>query len=208
MKASIFKFFLTAFSIAALMGFPVLLQQADARGGGFRGGGGGGFSGGSFRGGGGYASGPRGGAVAEGPRGGVAVEGPRGGVAAEGPSGAGVARGPEGGAAVRGPGGYGAAVGPEGGVAVRGPEGSYAQGAYGATTVTVNRGWDAYYGAGAVAVGAVAAGLAIGTAVGSVPSYATGVTVGGDDYYVADGVYYQTCLNGADVYYCVVEPPH
>jgi hypothetical protein len=118
--------------------------------------------------------------------------------------------GPEGGAAVRGPGGYGAAVGPEGGAAVRGPEGSYAQGAYGGTAVSVNRGWGAYYGAGAgaVAVGAAAAGLAIGAAVGSIPDYATTVTVGGEDYYQADGVYYQTCLDGADVNYCVVAAPH
>ncbi len=122
--------------------------------------------------------------------------------------------GPEGGAAVRGPGGYGAAVGPEGGAAVRGPGGTYAEGAHGGSAVTVNQGWGAYYGPGygAVAAGAVvgaaAAGLAIGTVVDSIPDYATTVTVGGEDYYVADGAYYQTCIQGSDVDYCVVAAPH
>ena len=68
MKQSGFKFLITAILAAALVGFPFLLDKADARGfggGGFHGGGGGGFhggggyhgaggfSGGSFRGGGG-----------------------------------------------------------------------------------------------------------------------------------------------------------
>ena len=101
-------------------------------------------------------------------------------------------------------------MGPDGGAAVRGPEGTYAQGAYGGTTVNVNQGWGAYYGpgygAGAVAAG-VAAGLAIGSSVASLPDAADTIVVGGQDYYVADGVYYQPCYVGADVYYCVVAAP-
>lgn len=116
--------------------------------------------------------------------------------------GGGWATGPRGGAAVRGPGG---------GAAVRGPGGTYVRG--GGNTynrnVTVNQGWGAWGGYGA---GAVAAGVAAGVAVGSVaatlpPSYQT-VVVSGQNYYYANGAYYQPCYQGAEVSYCVVANPN
>jgi hypothetical protein len=41
----------------------------------------------------------------------------------------------------------------------------------------------------------------------SLPANATAVVVAGQNYYVADGVYYQECFMGSDVYYCVVPAP-
>lgn len=169
-------FILYVILVAALMGFPFFMQQADARGGGGGFHGGGGFSGGSFRGGGGYAEGPRGGGVAEGPRGGVA------------------ARGPEGGAVARGP---------EGGVAARGPDGDvYAEGHRAASD------WDHFHGPGwdnAVA-GAAANAAAVGF-TDTLPVGATAVVVGDQNYYVANGVYYQECYMGSEVNYCTVPDP-
>jgi len=111
---------------------------------------------------------------------------------------------------------------------VKGPEGNYAaEGRYGGTyegyhggsyyhgnvnvtqNVNVNHGWGAYYGPGwgAVAAGA-AAGLAVGAMAASLPAAAQPVVINYQNYYVADGTYYQPCYNGAEVNYCVVENPN
>ena len=191
MKHFNFTLLMTAILTIALAWSPFLLDQAKARGfrggggGAVRGGGAGGFSGGSFRGGGGYAQGPRGGTVAQGPRGGTVAQGPRGGVAARGPGGAGAAQLPAGGNYYRG-----------------------------STTVnrnvTVNQGWGAwggYYRPGAVAAG-VAAGVAIGATVAYLPPAYQTVVVNSQTYYVANGAYYQSCYQGAEVSYCVVSNPY
>src|SRR5882672_229217 len=78
----------------------------------------------------------------------------RGAAVYHGPNGGAAAVGPRGGVAVRGPGGAAAYRGPYGGAAVRGPNGAWA-----ARTPTVYGG--AYY-----RPGAVAAGVAVGAAVG------------------------------------------
>ena len=191
--------------VAALMGFAFFLQQADARGGG------GGFSGGTFRGSGGYVEGPRGGAVAEGPRGGVAARGPdggavargpEGGVAARGREGGGVAEGPRGGVAVRGSGGGAVARGPEGGIAARAPDGAVIAGGGRATDD-----WGHFYGPGWDRVVAGAPADVPVSMTDSLPANATAVVVAGQNYYVADGVYYQECFMGSDVYYCTVPDP-
>jgi hypothetical protein len=73
----------------------------------------------------------------------------------------------------------------------------------------VNQGWGGYYGSGwgAAAAGA-AAGLAVGAAVASLPYAAQPVVVNNQNYYQADGTYYQPCYQGADVSYCVVDDPN
>lgn len=182
------------FLVMILAGFPFFAGHADARGrfggGAVRGFGAGGFSGGSFARGGGYATGPRGGAAAVGPRGGAAAVGPRGG------------------AAVRGPAGYGAARGPAGGTATRGPGGTYVNGRPSGNTynrnVTVNQGWGAWGGYGR---GAVAAGVAAGAFVASLPYAYQTTVVSGQTYYVANGAYYQQCYQGTEVGYCAVTQP-
>jgi hypothetical protein len=182
-------FILSAVLVAALIGFPFHLQAAG------RGGGGGGFSGGSFRGGGGYVEGPRGGAAVRGPEGGTAVKTPDGAVRAEGSGG---------GTAVRGPGGAAVARGPEGGVAVKGPDGRvYAEGS-GARAAGE---WDHFYGPAwdnAVAASGASGAMSFTDAL---PDNATTVVVDGQTYYVSAGVYYQECMMGSDVIYCVVAPP-
>jgi hypothetical protein len=77
----------------------------------------------------------------------------------------------------------------------------------------VNQGWGAYTGAGwgAAAAGAAvgaAAGLAVGASVAYLPPEATPIVVNNQNYYVANGSYYQPCYEGADVNYCVVENPN
>jgi hypothetical protein len=75
--------------------------------------------------------------------------------------------------------------------------------------VNVNQGWGAYTGAGwgAAAAGA-AAGLAVGAVLSSLPPAAQPIVVNNENYYAADGVYYQPCYQGADVNYCVVDNPN
>jgi hypothetical protein len=122
--------------------------------------------------------------------------------------------------------------GPEGNVAAEGAHGGtysgqgYHGGSYSGSNVNVNTanvnvnrnvnvsgsGWGGYYGPGwgGVAAGAAvgaAAGLAIGASIASLPPAATQVVVYGQPYYRASGVYYQPCYVGADVSYCVVDPP-
>ena len=108
-------------------------------------------------------TGPRGGSYAAGPRGAVA-EGPRGGVAAEGRYGGAAVRGPAGNAAVRSPYGNSAVRGPEGNVAVTG-RGYPAQPVYPVARppAAVYRPVPVY--PGYPAVGAAAAGVAVGAAV-------------------------------------------
>jgi hypothetical protein len=43
--------------------------------------------------------------------------------------------------------------------------------------------------------------------VGSLPAAAEPVVVANQDYYLADGVYYQPCYQGPVVNYCVVANP-
>ena len=180
-------FILSAVLVAALIGFPFHLQAAG------RGGGGGGFSGGSFRGGGGYVEGPRGGVAVRGPEGGTAVKTPDGAVRAEGPGGAEVARGPGGGVVAKGP---------EGGMAVKTPDGTVIAGG----SRPAND-WDHFYGpAWDNAVAASGASGAI-SFTDTLPDNATTVVVDGQTYYVSNGVYYQECMMGSDVVYCVVAPP-
>jgi len=218
-------FILSAVLVAALTGFPFHLQAAG------RGGGGGGFSGGSFRGGGGYVEGPRGGAAVQGPEGGTAVKTPDGAVRAEGSGGGEYARGPGGGAAVRGPeggvavktpdgavraegprggeaargsGGGAVARGPEGGVAVKTPDGRvYAEGS-GARAASD---WDHFYGPAWDNAEAAAGASGAMSFTDTLPDNATTVEVDGQTYYVANGVYYQECMMGSDVIYCVVPNP-
>ena len=67
-----------------------------------------------------------------------------------------------------------------------------------------------FRGDGGVAVGpdgGVAVRAPGGRYVAVLPDGATRVLVGGQGYYVADGVYYQPCYVGADVNYCVVGAP-
>jgi len=134
------------------------------------------------RGGGGYSGGSfrGGGGYAEGPRGGAVAVGPRGGAVAEGPRGGVAAKGAYGGAAVRGPGG---------------------QTAYRA---------GGYYGPGyrAPVYGGVAAAVAVGTVVGTLPAAAAALSVAGQRYYYDGGTYYQSCYQGTDVNYCVVADPN
>jgi len=181
-------FILSAILVAALIGIPFLLQAAGR-------GGGGGFSGGSVREGGGTVQGSPGGEVARGPEGGVAVKAPDGAARAEGPGG---------GKAIRGPGGEAVARGPEGGVAVKGPDGVVHAEGSGARAVSD---WDHFYGPGWN--NAVAAAGTSGTMsfTDTLPDDVTTVVVGGQNYYVSNGVYYQECLMGSDVNYCVVAPP-
>lgn len=72
--------------------------------------------------------------------------------------------------------------------------------------------WGGYYGPGygygAAAVAGAAAGLAVGAAIATLPDYATTVVVNNQTYYEADGTYYRTCYQGADVSYCVVADPN
>lgn len=108
------------------------------------------------------------------------AEGPRGGAVAVGPRGGAVAEGPRGGAAVRGPGG---------------------QTAYRA---------GGYYGPGyrGPGYGGVAAAIAVGTVVGTLPAAAVALSVAGQRYYYDGSAYYQTCYQGTDVSYCVVQDPN
>jgi hypothetical protein len=177
---------LSAVLLAALIGFPFHLQAAGR-------GGGGGFSGGSFRGGGGYVEGPRGGVAVRGPEGGTAVKTPDGAVRAEGPSGGEVARGPGGGAVAKGP---------EGGIAVKTPDGAVIAGG----TRPAND-WDHFYGPAwdsAVAASGASGAMSF---TDTLPDDTTTVVVDGQTYYVSNGVYYQECMMGSDVLYCVVVPP-
>jgi hypothetical protein len=41
----------------------------------------------------------------------------------------------------------------------------------------------------------------------TLPDDATTVVVDGETYYVSKGVYYQECMMGSDVIYCVVPAP-
>ena len=41
----------------------------------------------------------------------------------------------------------------------------------------------------------------------TLPDNVTTVVVDGQTYYVSNGVYYQECMMGSDVLYCVVAPP-
>ena len=53
-------------------------------------------------------------------------------------------------------------------------------------------------------------GAAAGGSVGftdTLPADVTAVVVGGQNYYVSKGVYYQECFMGSDVNYCVVPAP-
>lgn len=182
------SFILSAILVIALTGFPFLLDAAGRRGGG-------GFSGGSLREDGGTVEGPRGGEVYRGPEGGTAVKAPDGAARAEGPGG---------GKAVRGPDGAAVARGPEGGVAVKAPGGAvYAEGS-GARTASD---WGHFYGpawSNAVAEAGTSGAMSF---TDTLPDDATAVVVGGQNYYVSKGVYYQECFMGSDVYYCVVAAP-
>jgi hypothetical protein len=112
-----------------------------------------------------------------------------GGGYATGPRGGAVAVGPRGGVAARGPYGGAAAVGPRGGTAYRrGP----------------------YYGPGyrAPGYGAVAAGVAIGAVVATLPARAAALSVASQTYYYDGSNYYQKCYQGTDVNYCVVANPN
>ena len=60
---------------------------------------------------------------------------------------------------------------------------------------------------GAAAAGA-AVGLAAGAVAASLPYSAQPVVVNNQNYYFADGTYYQPCYQGADVNYCVVDNPN
>ncbi len=183
-------FVLSVVLVSMLIGFPFHLQAAG------RGGGGGGFSGGSFRGGGGYVEGPRGGAAVRGPEGGTAVKTPDGAVRAEGSGG---------GEAARGPGGGAVAKGPEGGVAVKTPGGAvYAEGSGGRAASD----WDHFYGPAwdnAVAASGASGAMSF---TDTLPDNTTTVVVDGQTYYVSNGVYYQECMMGSDVVYCVVPNPN
>ena len=121
-----------------------------------------------------------GGGYATGPRGGGVAVGPRGGAVAEGPRGGVAARGPYGGAAARGPGGA---------TAYR-PGGYYGPG---------------YRGPG---YGGVAAGIAVGAVVATLPARAAALSVAGQTYYYDGSAYYQSCYQGTDVSYCVVPDPN
>jgi hypothetical protein len=198
-------FILSAVLVAALIGFPFHLQAAG------RGGGGGGFSGGSFRGGGGYVEGPRGGVAVRGPEGGTAVKTPDGAVRAEGSGGGEFARGPGGGAAVEGPGGGTAVRGPGGGVVAKGPEGGVAVKTPDGTVIAGGsrpaNDWDHFYSPAwdnAVAASGASGAMSF---TDTLPDNVTTVVVDGQTYYVSNGVYYQECMMGSDVLYCVVAPP-
>ena len=186
---------LSVILVSVVTGFPFHLQAAGR-------GGGGGFSGGSFRGGGGYVEGPRGGAAVRGPEGGTAVKTPDGAVRAEGPGGGEVARGPGGGVVAKGPGGGTVAKGPEGGMAVKTPDGTVIAGG----SRPAND-WDHFYGPAwdnAVAASGASGAMSF---TDTLPDDTTTVVVDGQTYYVSNGVYYQECMMGSDVVYCVVVPP-
>ncbi len=70
-------------------------------------------------------------------------------------------------------------------------------------------GWGPYYGGGwGAAAGGVAAGLAIGAIVGSLPAAAAALSVAGQTYYYDGDNYYQACYQGSDSSYCVVPDPN
>jgi len=66
-------------------------------------------------------------------------------------------------------------------------------------------GWDDYYGPYGDGFGGE---FVVGTVVGLLPETAEPVVVSGQSYYEDDGVYYQPCYQGADMSYCVVDPPN
>ena len=70
-------------------------------------------------------------------------------------------------------------------------------------------GWGAYHGGGwgGAAAGA-AAGLAVGTVVGALSAGAQPLVVGGQTYYYENDTYYQSCYQGSDSSYCVVQNPN
>ena len=56
--------------------------------------------------------------------------------------------------------------------------------------------------------GGVAAGIAVGAVVGTLPARAAVLSVAGQRYYYDGSVYYQQCYQGTDVNYCVVPDPN
>jgi hypothetical protein len=98
-----------------------------------------------------------------------------------GPRGSEIAEGPLGGVAAEGPRGGGIAEGPGGARVAVGPDGR----------AIARTGRGAYWG----------------PPVDAVPDDADDVTVGDQEYWVSNGVYYQQCYVGSDVYYCVVPAP-
>jgi hypothetical protein len=103
-----------------------------------------------------------------------------------------------GGGYAEGPRGGAVAEGPRGGVAARGPEGGTAYRAGG------------YYGPGyrGPGYGGVAAGIAVGTVVATLPAAAAARYIAGQRYYYDGSAYYQPCYQGTDVSYCVVPDPN
>jgi hypothetical protein len=116
--------------------------------------------------------------------------------------GGGYAEGPRGGAMAVGPRGGAVAEGPRGGVAARGAYGGEAARGPGGTTVYRPGG---YYGPG---YRGVAAGIAVGAVVGTLPAAAVALSVAGQRYYYDGSAYYQPCYQGTDVSYCVVADPN
>ncbi len=182
--------FWSLFVVALLVGLPCLCSEAQARGGfgGFHGGGG--FSGGSFREGGGYAQGPRGGAVAEG-SGEVRMPGP--------PVGARPTEAP-------------LAAGRQEGLWRRGHQRVGGRDCLSGQRLL----WGSPHGVSPRQLGGLlwpqiwrgAAGLAVGTVVGTLPAAAAARTIAGRRYYYDGIAYYQPCYEGTDVNYCVVADPN
>jgi hypothetical protein len=76
-------------------------------------------------------------------------------------------------------------------------------------------GWGPYYGGGGAWAGAAAgaaagavAGLAMGALVSSLPSNAQPMIVNNQNYYYDGTNYYQSCFQGSDSGYCVVQDPN
>lgn len=174
------KYLLTFILAIALLGLPVLLEEAQARGGG-RGDGGGGRGGGARVSGGGGHRGDMGGGGFQG------------------------ASRPGGGASVQRP-----ATGAGGSYAGRPGAGGAHYGSTYQKNVNVNVGnnWHGgRYGYGGVAAG-VAGAVVVGTVVAAISAAARPVVYGGTTYYVDGNTYYKPCYQGDEAAYCVVENPN
>ena len=92
-----------------------------------------------------------------------------------------------------------------GGVAAEAPGGAAAEGQGGGAAHCCGWHGPGYRGPG---YGGVAAGIAVGAVVATLPATAAALSVAGQRYYYDGSTYYQPCYQGTDVNYCVVADPN
>ena len=126
-------------------------------------------------------------------------------VQARGGSFRGGAGGPGGAGGVGRPGGVGGVGGVGGAGGVGRPGGVGGAGGVVRPGGAVVVGGAGYRGPG---YGGVAAGIAVGTVVATLPARAAALSVAGQRYYYDGSAYYQQCYQGTDVNYCVVPDPN